>query len=165
MDNVFENLRRCMDSSSDDNDNPDDPIVAHPSVVDASADLAFNLLGVQSLALQPKRVAAPKFSKLQKASHAWERHAVLNHGDRFQADFGNPALRVCDLSKPHKNTWDAHGFYREGFKQIGAGGSAKSGDISHTEWELDVSPPVIVISPFTTFTNFQAYLNLINESD
>ena len=136
MDEIFQNLRRASNSSSDEDDLPDDT----PNL-EQSANYAFNVLGCPSLGIRAKVCAAPKAkTQLQLAAKAWDKIAVLRQGDRLQRDFVNPDIRLSACPTIHKNSWDISGLCREGFREVGKGGSARRGDISHTNRELDVLP-------------------------
>ena len=60
---------------------------------------------------------------------------VINTGDFLQQGFVCPESKAVG-AKRHKNTWDMQGVVRETWCEVGASGSRRRGDISHSSHEL-----------------------------
>ena len=104
-------------------------------------DIGFGLLNVTANNFGAKHKSAPASSpyivKMEAVAKMWMR-GKLHVGSRLQADFVNPNLSSHSVPKLQARMWDLSGMVREGWCEVGAGGSRRRGDISHTNRELDV---------------------------
>ena len=99
------------------------------------AQLEFGLASLGDPTLGARAKSLPKQSaidrKLKSVEVAWDKAVALRDGDQLHLTGGPSSSR-------HPNTWNPTGYMREGFCEVGAGGSRRRGDLSHTTRELDI---------------------------